>query len=54
MTVRSSGPSATGASVDAPSTTTEATAVGEAAVEDAGTTAAPVRRGATDLVRTAG
>ena len=42
------------ASVDAPSATTGATAEEEDKVEDAGTTAAPVRSGATGLARTTG
>ena len=54
MTVKSSEPFAKDASVDAPSTTTRATAGEEDEVEDAGTTAAPVMGGATGLVRTAG
>lgn len=54
MTARSSGPSATDASVVAPSATTEATALEEDEADDAGTTATPARTGATSLVRTAG
>ena len=42
------------ASVDAPTATTEATAVEEAEVEGTGMTVALARRGATALVRTAG
>src|SRR4051812_10817943 len=42
------------ASVDAPSAATGATTEEEDEVEDAGTTAAPARSGATGLARTAG
>ena len=53
-TVRRSVKSEMGASVDAPSATTEATAKEEDVAEDAGTTGARARSGATGLVKTAG
>ena len=53
-TVRSPGPFEMGASVDASSAMTGATAEEEEEVEDAGTTAAPIRSGATGLARTTG
>ena len=53
-TARSSGPSATGASVIALSATIEATVAEEAEVEDAEMAVTIVRSGATSLARTAG
>ena len=54
MTVKSSGLSAMGASVDAPSETIRAMVAEVAEVEDAGMDVTAVRSGATSLVRTAG
>lgn len=54
MTVRSSGPSATDASVFVLSAAVEVTAAEEAKVEDAGTTMAPARSGVISLMRSAG
>ena len=54
MTDKSSGPFEMDASVNAPSAMTGAMAKEEDEVEDAGTTAAPVKSGATGLVRTTG
>ena len=51
---KSSEPCVMDASVDAPSTTTEAMAEEEDAAEDVGTIAAPARSGATGLAKTAG
>ena len=54
MTVKSSGPFGTDASVDAPGATTGGTTEEEDVAEDAGMTVALVRSGVTDLMRIAG
>lgn len=54
MTAKSSGPSLLGASVVAPRALTEAIAMEEAQVGDAGTTETPARTDAISLMRNAG